>query len=53
MFDKMLDFTKTASCLVIRTAEQIDIKLVNPFEKFRQNLLVKSYSMEDLDFLTH
>ena len=49
----MLNFTKTISCLVIRTAQQIDTKLMHPFEKFRQNLLVTFYSMKDFDFLTH
>ena len=49
----MLSFTKTVNCLVIGTAQQIDTKLVHPFEKFRQNLLVKFYSIEDFKFLTH
>ena len=49
----MLNFTKTASCLVIGTAQQIDPKLVHPFEKLRQDLLVKFYSIKDFKFLTH
>ena len=49
----MLNFTKTVSCLVIGTAQQIDTKLMNPFDKFPQNLLVKFYSVKDLSFLTH
>ena len=49
----MLNFTKTVSCLVIRTAQQIDTKLMHRFEKFRKNLLVKFYSMKDFIFLTH
>ena len=47
----MLNFTKTVSCLIIRTAQRIDTKLVHPFEKFRQNLLVKFYSMKDFNLL--
>ena len=53
MFDKMLNFTKTASCSVIGTAQQIDTKLMHRFNKFRKNLLVKFYSMKDFVFLTH
>ena len=53
MFDKMLNFTKTVSCSVIGTAQQIDTKLMHRFEKFRKNLLVKFYSMKDFIFLTH
>ena len=49
----MLNFTKTASCSVIGTAQQIDTKLMHRFEKFRKNLLVKFYSMKDFIFLTH
>ena len=49
----MLNFTKTASCLGIGTAEQIDTKLMHRFEKFRKNLLVKFYSMKDIIFLAH
>ena len=49
----MLNFTKTVSCLVIRTAQQIDTEPMHPFEKFRQNLLVKFYSVKDFSFLTH
>ena len=49
----MLNFTKTVSCLVIRTAQQIDTEPMHPFEKFRQNLLVKFYSAKDFSFLTH
>ena len=48
----MLNFTKTVSCSVIGTAQQIDTKLIHRFEKFRQNLLVKFYSMEDFSFMT-
>ena len=53
MSDKMLNFTKTVSCSVIGTAQQIDTKLMHHFEKFRRNLLVKFYSMKDFIFLTH
>ena len=54
MFDKMLYSTKTVSCLVIRTAQQIDTKLMHPFEKFHQSfILVKFYYMQDFTFLTH
>ena len=49
----MLNFTKTVSCLGVETAQQIDAKLMHPSEKFRQNLLVKFYSMKDFSFLTH
>ena len=49
----MLNFTKTVSCSVIGTAQQIDTKLMHHFEKFRKNLLVESYSMKDFIFLTH
>ena len=49
----MLNFTKTVSCLVMGTAQQIDTKLMHPFEEFRQNLLVTFYSMKDFSFLTH
>ena len=52
-FDKMLNFTKTVSCLVIGTAQQIDTNLCIPFEKFPRNLLVKFYSMKDFSSLTH
>ena len=48
----MLNFTKTVSCLEIRTAQKIDTKLMHPFEKFRQILMVKFYSMKDFYFLT-
>ena len=44
---------KTVSCLVIGTAQQIDTKLMHPFEKFSQTVWVKFYSMKDLSFLTH
>ena len=47
----MLNFTKTVSCSVIGTAQQIDSKLMHRFEKFRDNLLVKFYSMKDFIFL--
>ena len=53
MFDKMLYFTKTVSCLVMRTAHQNDTKLMHPFEKFCHNLLVKFYFMKNFHFLTH
>ena len=43
----MLNFTKTVSCSVIGTAQQIDTKLMHRFDKFRKNLLVKFYSMKD------
>ena len=49
----MLNFTKTVSCSVIGTAQQIDTKLMHRFEKFRKNPLVKFYSMKDFIFLTH
>ena len=49
----MLNFTKTVSCSVIRTAQQIDTKLMHCFEKFRKNLLVKFYSMKDFIVLRH
>ena len=49
----MIKFTKTVSGLVIGTAQQINTKFMHPFEKFRQNLLVKFYSMKDFNFLTH
>ena len=48
----MFNFTKTVSCSVIGTAQQIDTKLMHRFEKFRKNLLVKFYSMKDFIFLT-
>ena len=46
----MLNFTKTVSCSVIGTAQQIDTKLMHHFEKFRKNLLVKFYSVKDFYF---
>ena len=49
----MLNFTKTVNCSVIGTAQQIDTKLMHPFEKFRKNLLVKFYFMKDFIFPTH
>ena len=49
----MLNFTKTVSCSVIGSAEQIDTKLMHRIEKFRKNLLVKFSSMKDFIFLTH
>ena len=49
----MINFTKTVSCLVIGTAQQTDTELTNLFEKFRDNLLVKFYSVKDFIFLTH
>ena len=36
----MLNFTKFVSCLVIGTAQEIDTELMQPFERFCQNLLV-------------
>ena len=49
----MLNFTKTVSCSVTETAQQIDTRLMHRFEKFRKNLLVKFYSMKNFIFLTH
>ena len=49
----MLNFTNTVSSLVLGTARQTDTKLVHPFEKFSQNLLVKFYSIKNFKFLTH
>ena len=49
----MVSVTKTVSCLALRTAQQIDTKLMHPCEKLRQNLLVKFYFMKDFDFLIH
>ena len=49
----MLNLKKTVSCLVIGTAQQIDTKLMHPFDKFCQNVLVKVYSIKDFSFLTH
>ena len=49
----MLNFTKTVSCLVTRTAQQIDTELMHPCEKLHQNLLVKFDSMKDFDFLIY
>ena len=46
----MLNATKNVSCLVIRTAQQIDTKLMHSFEEFRQSLLVKFYSMKNFYF---
>ena len=46
----MLNFTKTVSCSVIGTVQQIDTKLMHRFEKFSKNLLVKFYSMKDFYF---
>ena len=43
----MLNFTKTVSCSVIGTGQQIDTKLMHRFKKFHKNLLVKFYSMKD------
>ena len=51
LFDKMLNFTKTVSCLAPRTAQQIETKLMHLCEKFRQNLLVKFHLMKDFNFL--
>ena len=49
----MLYFTKTVRSLVIIIAPQVDTKLMHPFEKFRQNLLVKFDFMKNFNFLTH
>ena len=50
----MLSLKNTVSCLVIRTAKQIDPKLrMYPCEKFRQNLLVKFHFMKDFNFPAH
>ena len=49
----MFNFTKTVSCLVIRTVQQIDSTVMHSFEKFRQNLLVTFYSVKNFNFLTH
>ena len=49
----MLNFTKTVSCLVIGTAQQIDTELMHSSEKFRPNLLVKFYSMKNFSYLAH
>ena len=46
----MFNFTKTVSCSVIGTAQQIDTKLMHRFEKFRKNLLVKWLFYEGLYF---
>ena len=37
----------------METAQQIDTELMHPFKKFRQNLLLKFYSIKDFNFLTH
>ena len=42
---------KTVSCLALRTAQQIDTKLMHPCGKFRQNPLVKFHFMKDFGFL--
>ena len=49
----MLNFMKTVSRLVLRNVQQIDVKLMHPSEKFRQNLLVKIYFMKDFEFMIH
>ena len=49
----MLNFTKTESSLVEKTAQQFDTKLMHPSEKFRQNLLVKFQFKRGFDFLIH
>ena len=49
----MLNFKEIVSCLVIGTSQQIDTKLMHPFEKLRQNFFLKFYSMKDFKFLTH
>ena len=48
----MFHFTKTVSCVVIRTAQQIDTKPMHLCENFRQNLLVKFYFIKDFNFNT-
>ena len=45
----MLDFTETESREVIRTAQQINIKLYSP----DQNHLVKFYSIGNFNYLKH
>ena len=53
LFEKMLNITKTASCFVIRTTQQIDSKPMHTSEKLRQNLLVTLYFIKDFSFLIH
>ena len=53
LFDKMINITKTVSCFVIRTAQQINNNMMHPSEKFRHNLLVKFYFIKDFIFLIH
>ena len=48
----MLNFTKTVSRSITGTAQQIDIKLMHPLEKFRYNLLEFIF-MKEFNFLTH
>ena len=48
--ERMLDFAKTVRSLEIRTAQQIEAKLMHLTEKFRQNLLVEFYSTGLLPF---
>ena len=49
----MLNFTKSASRLVTKTAQQIGTELIDPPEKFRQNLLLRIYFMKKVNFLIH
>ena len=49
----MLNFTKIVSCLVIRTAHQIDTKLMHLCESLGDNVLVKSYLIKGFNFLRH
>ena len=49
----MLNFTKNVSCLVIRTAQQIDTKLMHLHESLGDNVLVKSYLIKGFNFLRH
>ena len=46
----MLNFTKTVSCSVIGTAQQIDTKLMHHFEKSRKKSLGEILCHEELYF---
>ena len=50
LFEKIHNFTKTMSRLATSAAQHIDIKLMHPSEKFRQNLLVKICFKEGFQF---
>ena len=39
--------------MLTRTAQQIDITLMHPPKKFRQNLLVRIHFMKEFNFLIH